>query len=82
MIQRVDTLDDIDKWTPFNHLVKHLPFYRIVGMMTHIFTSHRSRGDCSARHIVSQTLGLGRGVATLFSMSLPYDVIPPFGVRW
>ncbi len=31
VIQRVDTLDDIDKWTPFNHLVRHLPFYRIVG---------------------------------------------------
>ncbi len=30
-IQRVDTLQDIDKWIPFNNLMRHLPIYRIVG---------------------------------------------------
>lgn len=30
-IERVDTLADLDKWTPFNQLMRHLPFYRIVG---------------------------------------------------
>lgn len=30
-LQRVDTLHDIDKWTPFNNLMVHLPLYKIVG---------------------------------------------------
>ena len=30
-IQRIDTLDDIDKWTPFNRLMVHLPIYKVVG---------------------------------------------------
>lgn len=31
VIQRVDTLQDIDKWIPFDNLMRHLPIYRIVG---------------------------------------------------
>ncbi len=30
-IQSVDTLQDIDKWTPFNSLTVHLPIYKITG---------------------------------------------------
>lgn len=30
-IARIDTLQDIDKWIPFNRLMKHLPVYRISG---------------------------------------------------
>ncbi|MDE6668904.1 MAG: PepSY domain-containing protein [Muribaculaceae bacterium] len=31
-IEKVDTLSDIDKWIPFNRLMKHLPIYRITGI--------------------------------------------------
>lgn len=30
-IAKIDTLQDIDKWIPFNRLMKHLPIYRITG---------------------------------------------------
>ncbi len=30
-IEKIDTLSDIDKWIPFNNLMKHLPIYRITG---------------------------------------------------
>ena len=30
-IEKIDTLQDIDKWIPFNQLMPHLPIYRIVG---------------------------------------------------
>ena len=30
-IEKIDTLHDVDKWTPFNQLMTKLPFYRIIG---------------------------------------------------
>lgn len=30
-LERVDTLEDIDKWIPFDRLMRHLPIYRITG---------------------------------------------------
>lgn len=30
-IAKIDTLEDIDKWIPFNQLMSHLPIYRVIG---------------------------------------------------
>lgn len=30
-VAKIDTLDDIDKWIPFNQLMVHLPIYRVIG---------------------------------------------------
>lgn len=31
-IEKIDTLADIDKWIPFNDLMRHIPIYRLTGV--------------------------------------------------
>ncbi len=53
-IQRVDTLNNVDKWTPFSNLIGHLPLYKIVGKDdTFIYVSSQT-GEIVQRSTLSE----------------------------
>ncbi len=53
-VERIDTLNDIDKWIPFNRHMRHLPIYRVVdneGAFTYVSSK---TGEVIQRNTVSE----------------------------